>query len=157
MALSVGDPAPDFALPLKPGEAPLRLSDYQGEKPVVLLFFPLAFSPRCSDEFQAASEAYEDWKALGAEVIGVSADSPFVTQKFAAECGAPFPIVSDFNRSAINDFGVLNEDFFGLEGVAYRSAFVLDREGTVAYSWVSEDASKLPPFDQIREALDKVA
>lgn len=156
MALSVGDPAPDFVLPLKPGEAPLRLSDYKGEKPVVLLFFPLAFSPHCTDEFSTVAAEYDQWKGLGAEVIGVSVDSPFVTQKFSSEFGAGFPIVSDFNRQATKDFGVLNEDYFGLEGVAYRSAFIVDRDGTVAYSWVSENDSKLPPFDEIREALRRV-
>lgn len=156
MALSVGDTAPDFALPLKLGEAPLRLSDYRGEKPVVLLFFPLAFSPTCTDEFSAMAEDYRRWKELGAEIIGVSVDSPFVTQKFAADCGADFPIVSDFNRTATEAYEVLNEDFFGLRGVAHRSAFVLDRQGTVVYSWMSEDASKLPPFDEIRQALEHV-
>ena len=157
MALSVGDSAPDFVLPLKPGEAPLRLSDYKGEKPVVLLFFPLAFSPHCTNEIKQIADEYDRWKGLGAEVIGLSVDSPFVTQKFAQECGARFPIVSDFNATAARDFGVRNDDYFGLEGVAYRSAFVLDREGKVAFAWVTEDDSILPPFEEMRAALEAVA
>lgn len=154
--LSVGEPAPDFALPLKPGEAPLRLSDYRGEQPVVLLFFPLAFSGVCTEEMRRVADDYARWRELGAEVIGVSVDSPFVNQRFAEECDLPFPLVSDFNRQAVEAYGVRNEDFFGLEGVANRSAFVIDREGTVAYSWMSRDASVLPDLEEIGRALEEV-
>lgn len=151
--LSVGSAAPPFALTLKPGEAPLRLADYQGEKPVVLLFFPLAFSSVCTSEFRQAAQEYESWKALGTEIVGISVDSPFVNQKFADECGAPFPIVSDFNRTAVTAYGVRNDNFFGMEGVSNRAVFVVDREGKVAYSWMTEDASVLPDFQAIRAAV----
>lgn len=157
MPLDVGEKAPEFALPLKPGEAPLRLSDYLGEKPVVLLFFPLAFSGVCTEEMRLVAEDYDRWRDLDAEVIGISVDSPFVNQKFAEECGAPFPILSDFNREAVDDYDVKNPDFFGLEGVANRSAFVVDRSGTVVYSWMSDDAAVLPDFDQIRRVVAEVA
>ncbi|RMH21123.1 MAG: peroxiredoxin [Gemmatimonadetes bacterium] len=157
MALSPGTPAPDFELPLKPGEAPLRLSDYRGERPVVLLFFPLAFSSTCTKEMCAVAEDYGAWQELGAEVIGVSVDSPFVNQKFAAECGAPFPIVSDFNRAASRAYDVLYEEFYGLEGVSKRAAFVIDREGIVRYAWVSDDAGVMPDLDAVREAVRAAA
>lgn len=155
MPLSVGETAPDFALPLVPGEAPLRLSDYRGHRPVVLLFFPLAFSGVCTEEMTLVAEDYERWTDLDAEMIGVSVDSPFVNQRFAEECGAPFPIVSDFNRTTVDDYGVRNDDYFGLVGVANRSAFVIDREGTVVYSWMSVDSSVLPDFDAVRSALEE--
>lgn len=154
MPLEAGEKAPDLALPLKPGEAPLRLEDYRGEKPVVLLFFPLAFSRVCTEEMRIVAENYDRWRELDAEVLGISVDSPFVNQKFAEECGAPFPILSDFNREAVRAFDVENSDFYGLEGVANRSAFVVDRSGTVVYSWMSEDASVLPDFGEIREAVE---
>lgn len=153
MALARGDLAPDFELPLKPGEAPLRLSDYRGQKPVVLFFFPQAFSPACTDEFTRLARDYEEWRALGVELIGVSVDSPWVTQRFAREVGAGFPIVSDFNREAMTAYGVRNDDYFGLRGVADRSAFVLDRSGRTVYAWVAEDDSLLPPFEAIRAAV----
>lgn len=151
--LSVGSAAPPFELTLKPGEAPLRLADYQGEKPVVLLFFPLAFSSVCTTELRQAAQEYASWKELGTEIVGISVDSPFVNQKFAEECEAPFPIVSDFNRTVVTAYGVRNDDFFGMEGVSNRAAFVVDREGRVVYSWMSEDASVLPDFPAIREAV----
>lgn len=152
MPPEIGDPAPDFALPLKPGEAPLRLSDYRGQRKVVLLFFPLAFSSTCTEEMCAVAESYGRWTELDAEVVGISVDSPFVNRRFAEECACPFPVVSDFNREASEAYGVLYRDYHGLRGVSKRAAFVVDREGRVAYAWVSDDASRLPPFAEIREA-----
>lgn len=157
MTVPVGDAAPEFALPLEPGEAPLRLSDYIGERPVVLLFFPLAFSDVCSEEMRRVAADYDRLHELGAEVIGISVDSPFVNRRFADECAVPFPIVSDFNRQAVEAYGVRNDDFYGLEGVANRSAFVIDRDGRVAYAWTSDDASVLPDLDEIRRAVEAAA
>lgn len=153
MPLAVGTPAPDFTLPLAPGEAPLRLADYRGQKTVVLLFFPLAFSGVCTTEICTAIENYSQWANLGAEVIGISVDSPFVNQKFAKECEAPFPIVSDFNKEVITAYEVKCDDYFGLRGVAHRAAFVIDAEGRIVYSWMTEDSSQLPDFDAIRSAV----
>lgn len=153
MALQPGTPAPDFALTLKPGEAPLRLGDYRGEKPVVLLFFPLAFSAVCTTELDEVCSDYDRWSKLDAVVIGVSIDSAFVNQRFAEELGARFPIVSDFNKEAATSYGVLNNDYYGMRGVANRSAFVIDRRGVIAYSWMSEDPSILPPFNDIEAAV----
>jgi peroxiredoxin len=155
MALHVGDAAPDFSLPPAPGPDLVTLSSYRGEKNVVVLFFPLAFSSVCTDEMCAVAEDYGRWKELDAEVIGVSADSPFVTARFARETGADFPIVSDFNKDAMSAFDVMYEEYFGLRGVAKRSAFVVDREGVIRYAWVGED-SELPDFDAIRSVVEKL-
>ncbi len=153
MPLSVGDVAPEIVLPLKPGEAPLRLSDYRGQKSVVILFFPQAFSSVCTAEMCQIAEDYTSWKDMGVEIIGICVDSPNVTVRFAREVGAAFPILSDFNRTAMEAYGVRNDDFFGLRGVANRSVFVVDREGRIVYSWSSEDADMLPDFDAVREAV----
>lgn len=157
MALSVGEQAPDFELTLKPKEAPLRLEDYHGEKVVVLLFFPLAFSAVCTDEMCRIAENYARWRELDAEVIGISVDSPFANQKFAEECGAHFPILSDFNREVIDAYGVKNEDYYGLKDVAYRSVFVIDRGGTIVYAWNTTDSSVMPDFDEVMKAVEDTA
>ena len=68
-----------------------------------------------------------------------------------------FPILSDFNKEAATSFGVLRDELIGLRGVANRSAFVIDADGNVAYSWVSEDPSVLPPFDEIEETVRALA
>ena len=76
MTLDVGAVAPDFELPLKLGDQPIRLADYRGERPVVLLFFPLAFSSVCTAETCTVAENYSAWQGLDAEIIGISVDSP---------------------------------------------------------------------------------
>lgn len=157
MPLPVGAPAPDFELPLRPGEAPLRLADYRGQKSVVLLFFPQAFSNVCTEEICSVAEGYSAWKKLDAEVIGISVDSPFVNQRFALECNAPFPIVSDFNKETIAAYGVTCENYYGLKGVARRSVFVIDPEGRIVYSWMTENSSILPDLHEVKEAARAAA
>lgn len=152
--LSVGTEAPLFELPLFPGEAPLRLEDYRGEKAVVLLFFPLAFSPACVDEFCSVRDIHDRLKAKGAEVLGISVDSPFVNRLFTKEIGAEFPILSDFNKDVSAAYGVLNNDYFGMKGVADRSAFVVSPDGTITYAWTTKDSSVLPDLATILAALD---
>ena len=155
--LQPGADAPDFALTFRPKTPQVRLSDYRGKKPVVLLFFPVAFSAVCTDEMCSVAESYARWESLDAQVLGISVDSPYANEQFAEHCGASFPILSDFNRDVIRAYGVLNPDYHGLKDVAYRSAFVIDREGKVAYSWASEDAAVMPPFDDIHAAVEAAA
>lgn len=150
--VGVGAEAPGFSLPPGPGPDRVTLSELRGQ-PVVLLFVPLAFSSTCTAELCHIAENWSEWGELGAKVFGISADSPFVTKRWAEEMGVPFPILSDFNREAIAGYGVRNEDFFGLRGVAKRSAFVVDEDGIVRYAWVSEDGDALPPFEEVREAV----
>ena len=67
--------------------------------------------------------------------------------------GVPFPILSDLNRDASRAYGVLYDEFYGLKGVAKRSAFVIDAAGLVVYGWVSDDADVMPPYDEIIQAV----
>ncbi len=149
---AAGEPAPDFALPAAPGPERVRLSDHRG-RPVVLLFVPLAFSGTCTAELCRVRDDWRRWQALDAVVLGVTVDSPFVVARWREELGAPFPILSDFNREAASAYGVLYEDFYGLRHVPKRAAFVVDPAGRIAYAWVSEDADVLPPFDEVAEAV----
>ena len=153
MPLKPGDRAPDFMLTHRIGQDPVRLSDELEKGKAVLLFYPLAFSSVCTDEVCAVAEDWSGWEALGARVMGISVDSPFVNARFADETGAPFPLLSDFNREAATAYGVRNDNFFGMKGVANRSAFVVDQDGTVAWAWVSEDPGVMPDFEAVRAAL----
>lgn len=155
MPLQIGDRAPDFTLPARPKET-VSLRDLIGSQPVVLLFFPLAYSSVCTAEICGVAEDYSAYRDLGANVVGISVDSPFVTQKFAEDCKAPFPILSDFNKEVIERYGVLREELAGLRGVSNRAAFVVDRDGVIAYAWMSENPADMPPFDEIKEALRKL-
>ena len=152
MPLAVGAPAPDFELTHVVGEPPVRLSTYAEREPTVLLFFPLAFSGVCTDEMCRMAEDWAHWQEVGAKVLGISVDSPWVNVRFAAETGVPFPLLSDFNRDVCTLYGVRNDDFFGMKGVSDRAAFVVGTDGLIAYSWVTDDADVLPPFEEVRAA-----
>lgn len=153
MAIAVGSTAPDFTLAHKIGSDPVTLSNETGDQPVVLLFFPLAFSGVCTDELCQVADDYSTWKGLGAKLFGISTDSPFVNAKFAAETQVAFPLLSDFNKEAMTAYGVRDDDFFGMKGVAKRSAFVIDRDGSVAYAWSSDDPGVMPPFAEVQAAV----
>lgn len=153
MTIDVGRQAPDFTLPHKPGEAPVQLSDYRGQKNVVLLFFPLAWSPVCTDELCATRDSYAHYAEVDAEVLGISVDSPFALQAWADEQGFQFPLLSDFNKDVSKRYGVLYEDLLGLRGVAKRAAFVVDKEGKVRYAEVCPTPKDLPDSAAIRGVL----
>lgn len=114
---------------------------------------PLAFSSTCTEEFCHLGENWTKWGSLGAKIYGISVDSPWVNAKWGEEMGIPFPILSDFNKEAMTAYGVMRNELAGLRGVANRSAFVVDPEGKIAYSWVSDDPGVLPPFDEIEAAV----
>ena len=157
MPVSKGDRAPGFKLPpRKPGEVVDVGADI-GKHKVVLLFFPLAFSPTCTTEMCTMRDSWKQWEGLGAKVYGISVDSPFVTDRFRTEEKIPFPILSDFNRDVTRSYGVLYEDLFGMKGVSKRAAFVIGRDGKVAYAWVSEDAGKEPNYDEVQQAVQAAA
>ena len=155
-ALAAGNDAPDFSLLRVLGEDPVTLSEHRGE-PVVLMFVPLAFSGTCTQELCHVGENWSVWGGLGARIYGISIDSPFVNRKWRDDMGVPFPILSDFNKTAASAYGVLEQDFFGLQGVAKRSVFVVDGAGAISFSWVSDDPGVLPPFDEIIAAVREVS
>ena len=153
MAKQVGDTAPDATVFVRPRE-PVRLRDYQ-DQPLVLLFFPLAFSGVCTREVCTVAEDYSAWENLGARVVGISVDSPYVNQRFMEACNAKFPIVSDFNREATTAYDVVRPDLGGLKDVSERAAFVIGRDGVIKYAWVGEHPGVFPPLDEIKEAVKR--
>lgn len=152
MPLKAGDLAPRFALPAAPGEV-VDAGARIGQRPVVLLFFPLAFSSVCTDELCAVRDDWSAWTAIDADVFGISIDSPFVTRRFREELGLPFPLLSDFNREVGAAYGVLYEEYFGLRGVARRAAFVIGLDGRIAHAWVGERDDVLPNFEALRRTV----
>jgi peroxiredoxin len=152
MPLSKGDRAIEFKLPAKPKDE-VDLAQYIGKQPVVLLFFPLAFSSVCTAEMCAMRDDWKQYESLGAKVFGISVDSPFVTDKFRQSEDIPFPILSDFNKEVSKKYGVLMDDLMGLKGVSKRSAFVIGRDGNIKYAWVSDNPGMQVKFEEIKEAL----
>ena len=155
MPLQKGDLAPDFTLPNTDNQ-PVSLSSHKGQ-PVVVLFFPLAFTSVCTEEMCTMRDSMGKYQGLNAQVVGISVDSPFTLAKFKAEQDLNFPLLSDFNKQAAKDYDVLYETFFGLEGVAKRSAFVVDAGGAVAYAEVLEDAGEQPDYHALQQTLRALA
>jgi glutaredoxin-dependent peroxiredoxin len=154
MPLQIGDTAPEITLPSHALEQ-VSLADFRGEKSIVILFFPLAFTSTCTEELCTVGEDLGSYRQLDAQVLAISVDSPFVLKRFRDECRADFPFLSDFHRTAAEAFGVVRSGPLGpgLHGVSDRAAFVIDREGTIVYAWHAENPSLLPPFDELKEAL----
>ena len=153
MSPQVSESAPVFSLPEAPGQE-VDVGAAFAEGPVVLLFFPLAFSPVCTAELCTFRDDWAGWQGLGAKVFGISVDSPFAVQKFRETEGLPFPLLSDFNKDVPRQYGALHEDLFGLKGVAKRAAFVVDRSGAIAYEWVSDDPGVQVDFEAIKAAVE---
>lgn len=152
MALSKGDKAPGFTLKNSDGQE-VSLSDYAGKKNVVVLFFPLAYTSVCTDELCHVRDNLKQFENLDAEVLAISVDSFFTLKEFKKAQGYNFHLLSDFNKETAKAYGCLYEEFFGMHGVAKRSAFVVDKDGVIQYAEVLEKASDLPNFDKVKEAL----
>jgi glutaredoxin-dependent peroxiredoxin len=154
MPLKIGDQAPDVTLPSSTNEQ-VALRDLWTHQPLVVLFFPLAFTSTCTREVCTVGEDLASYEGLGGQVVAVSVDSPFVLDRFRKETGATYPFLSDFNRQASQGFGVVRETAIGpgLLGASDRSAFVVGTDGRVAYVWHSTNPGLLPPFDEIKDAL----
>jgi peroxiredoxin Q/BCP len=132
-AVGVGDEAPDFALPDRTGRT-VRLSDFRGRSPVVLYFYPKDDTPGCTKESCTFRDQYEDFRAVGAEVIGVSSDGPESHERFAAKYGLPFTLLSDQGGKVRKQYGV--PATFGV--IPGRVTFVIDRTGTVCHVFNSQ-------------------
>ena len=155
MALEKGTKAPDFTLKTKTSEGleDVTLSDNFGKRKTVLLFFPLAFTSVCEDELCTVNSGLQDYTDLDAAVYAISVDSPFSQEKMAVADNLRFPLLSDFNKEVSRAYDVLFEDLMGLKGVAKRSAFVIDKDGSIVYSESSDDPKQLPDFEAIKAAL----
>ena len=152
--VSTGDTAPDISATIGTSDhEDFELSDYLGDGPVVLAFFPGAFTPPCSNEMVALEEHLADFEAAGATVLGISADSAFSLGAFSDEYDLSFTLVSDMAGDAIRDYGLEMEiPDLGLYGIANRAVFVLDEDGTVTYRWVADDPTNEPDYDALVEA-----
>jgi peroxiredoxin len=156
MTIELGQEAPDFTLPHTPGGDPVTLSEVRADKNVVLLFFPLAWSPVCTTEMCTTRDSYSQVSDLDSEVLGISVDSPFTLQAWAENQGIQFPLLSDFNKEVSKQYGVLYEDLLGLRGVAKRAALVVDKSGKVRYAEVCPTPGDLPDLQAIRETLKEL-
>lgn len=164
MALQIGDSAPSFSLSTKTADGPklIALSDFLGEKNVVLLFFPMAYTGVCTTELCSVSQGLDAYSALNAAVLGISGDNPFAQEAWAQKEGITIPLLSDYEHTVAAAYGVAYESFLPqlnlpMGGVAKRSAFIVDRAGLIQYAEVLEDARELPNFDAISARLKELS
>ena len=154
MSLTTGTPAPNFSL-FDTDKNQVHLADQKG-KNVVLLFFPLAFTGVCTTELCSIRDNIGVYNTANAEVLGISVDSLFTLGKFKEEQKLNCSLLSDFNKAASKAFDVLYETFpaFEMQGVAKRSAFVIDKEGVVQYAEICPTPGDLPNFEAIQTVLN---
>lgn len=157
MTVEVGQRVPDATL-VSHDRKPVKISELVG-KPTVLAFFPGAFTGVCTKEMCTFRDGMGRFMEMHAQVIGISVDSPFAQKAFADQHELNFPLLSDFNRQAVRAFGIEDPNFVNglLPGVAKRSVFVLDNSGKITYKWVSDNPGVEPNYDEVAEAVKKIA
>ena len=149
--VDVGTKAPDFTL-VDQDRTPVTLSASLG-KPVVLVFFPGAFSATCTAELCTFSASMARLNAASAQVFGISVDTFFALKAFRDSQHLAFPLLSDFNKEVIGLYDVVFENMIGLKGLAKRAVFVIDKDGIIRHRQVVEDARNEPNYDQVFAAL----
>jgi len=149
--IQAGEPAPDFTLRDQDGKK-TSLSDFRGQT-VVLAFYPLDFSPTCTDQLNVYQEVLGELEQQGVSLLGVSVDSAFAHKAFQDHLGISIPLLADFHpKGAVaRDYGVFIEE----RGHSERALVMIDPEGTVMWSHVSATPLEIPGVNLIFDALDK--
>ena len=149
--LPVGTPAPDFTLNVTPDQT-LSLKELRG-RPVILAFYPADWSPVCGDQMALYNEVLSEFQRFNAELLGISVDGVWCHAAFARDRNLHFPLLADFEpKGAVAKlYGAFREG----EGVSERALFVIDKNGTISWSYVSPIAVN-PGAEGILEALENL-
>jgi peroxiredoxin len=152
MSLSVGQSAPDFTLKDQ-NQKEVKLSDFAGKKRVVLVFYPLDWSPTCTQEHACFVNDMRNFDTLDAEVLGVSVDSVWSHKAYADKMGIKYSLLADFHpKGAMSEkYGV----YLGDKGITGRAIIIIDKKGKVA--WVKNyDIPVVPDVKEVATALQAV-
>ena len=149
--LPAGTPAPDFTLHVTPDQT-LSLQELRG-RPVVLAFYPADWSPVCGDQMALYNEVLPEFHRFNAELLGISVDGVWCHAAFARDRNLHFPLLADFEpKGAVAKlYGAFRDG----EGFSERALFVVDKNGTITWSYVSPVGVN-PGADGILEALEKL-
>jgi mycoredoxin-dependent peroxiredoxin len=153
MSATVGSPAPDFTLKDQ-NQAEVSLSSFRGKKRVILIFYPLDWSPVCTNEHACLVNDMKRFEQLDAQVLGVSVDSVWSHKAYAEKMGIHYPLLADFQpRGAVAEkYGVFLAD----KGITGRAISIIDRNGKLAWH-KNYDIPVVPGLDEVREALQGVS
>ncbi len=152
MAIAVGQAAPDFALKDQ-NQKEVKLSEFAGKKNVVLVFYPLDWSPVCTNEHACFVKDMKQFETLDAEVLGVSVDSVWSHKAYAEKMGIRYSLLADFQpRGAMAEkYGVFLPD----RGITGRAIVIINKAGKVA--WLKNyDIPVLPDIQEVAAALQQV-
>jgi peroxiredoxin len=150
--LQVGQKAPEFKL-IDIEKNEVTLDSFKG-KNLVIFFFPMAWTGVCTKEMCSIQEDYNSYAGLNAQTIGVSVDTLFALKRFGEDNKISFPLLSDFNKQAIKDYGIVHHEFaFGYKDVAKRATFVVDKEGVIRHIEILPQLGDFPNMDAIKDVL----
>jgi peroxiredoxin len=152
MAIAVGQTAPDFTLKNQ-CDKEVKLSDFKGKKNVVLMFYPLDWSPTCTQEHVCFVNDMKKFDTLDAEVLGISVDSAWSHKAYAEKMGIKYSLLADFQpRGAMADkYGVFLPD----KGITGRAIVIVNKDGKIA--WVKNyDIPVVPDVAEVASALQQV-
>lgn len=158
--LTEGDQAPEFTAPLANGDIETfeLTAALEDEAPIVLAFFPGAFTSVCSHEMSTFQDELARFSDAGATVYGVSVDSPFALNEFRDKLGLEFGLLSDANHELIEAFDVTTSfEQYGIEKLADRAVFVIDETGTITYAWVGDNPGLEPDYEEVLAAAEDAA
>jgi peroxiredoxin len=149
MAKTVGEPAPDFSLKDQ-SQQEVKLSDFRGKKRVVLVFYPLDWSPVCTNEHACFVNDIKKFEQLDAQVLGLSVDSVWSHKAYADKMGIHYPLLADFQpRGAVAaKYGVFLED----KGITGRAISIIGRDGKLAWH-KNYDIPVVPDIQEVAQAL----
>jgi peroxiredoxin len=147
--IEAGTKAPDFALRNQDGDE-VKLSDFAGRK-LLLVFYPLDFSPVCTDQLSLYQEVLKEIEAKGASLVGVSVDSAFCHKAFQDHLNLTMPLLADFHPKGETSsaYGAYRED----RGATNRSLVLIDEDGVVEWSYASPSTAEIPGANLIFDAL----
>ena len=152
MSIAVGQTAPDFTL-LNQEKKEVKLSDFAGKKNVVLVWYPLDWSPTCSNEHACFVNDMKAFETLDAEVLGVSVDSVWTHKAFAEKMGIKYSLLADFHpRGAVSEkYGAYLAD----KGITGRAIAIVNKAGKVAW-FKNYDIPVVPDLREVAAALRQV-
>jgi mycoredoxin-dependent peroxiredoxin len=152
MPIAVGERAPDFTLKDQ-NQKDIKLSDLAGKRKIVLIFYPLDFSPICTSEHACFVNEMKQFEALDAQLLGLSVDSVWTHKAFAERMGIGYPLLSDFHpKGAVADkFGMYNRD----RGMTGRAIAIIDKSGKIAW-FKNYEYPNAPEMSEVEQALAAV-
>ncbi len=152
MSANIGSPAPDFTLKDQ-NQQDVSLASFRGNKRVVLIFYPLDWSPVCTKEHACLVNDMKRFEQLDAQMLGLSVDSVWSHKAYAEKMGIHYPLLADFHpRGAVAEkYGVYLAD----KGITGRAISIIDRDGKLAWH-KNYDIPVVPGVDEVAKALEGV-